>query len=465
MASTVDSMWSDITVNKELVSKLEKFINSDQAYIDVIRNSSVFNTRLAEDRKMRLPYYDVQTGVAQHCTSLWMSSRQRMPGQKEGQIYTYPTKPWMKRRRQYLVAPPKKELLDEEEAGMAMSHEDSRDTTIGKEDTISKEPWFFDENEDVLDFEEPEPESDDDYADTAKPKRRRRIVAPVKAPKREGRARRKGPTHASTDPLTDADKPYLCALCPARYKTRPGLTYHYAHSHKDQPRPPIENPLIVPPPELDHEESNSPMDFEEAGRNYYKLGRGGRSRPSPALATRVPSPQVENTKRRAAAISPPRINPPSPPPPTLIPQVQTPTPVLPAAPTPPAVSQTPSPIKEPLAEAPRAAPSPFCDFCLGDVANNKKTGNSEELVSCADCGRSGHPSCLQFTANMMVSVLKYRWQCIECKCCSLCGTSDNDLLFCDDCDRGYHMYCLKPPLSEPPEGSWSCHLCVREFHK
>ncbi|KAK2703021.1 zinc finger protein ubi-d4-like isoform X4 [Artemia franciscana] len=407
MASTVDSMWSDITVNKELVSKLEKFINSDQAYIDVIRNSSVFNTRLAEDRKMRLPYYDVQTGVAQHCTSLWMSSRQRMPGQKEGQIYTYPTKPWMKRRRQYLVAPPKKELLDEEEAGMAMSHEDSRDTTIGKEDTISKEPWFFDENEDVLDFEEPEPESDDDYADTAKPKRRRRIVAPVKAPKREGRARRKGPTHASTDPLTDADKPYLCAR------------------------------------------------------------RGGRSRPSPALATRVPSPQVENTKRRAAAISPPRINPPSPPPPTLIPQVQTPTPVLPAAPTPPAVSQTPSPIKEPLAEAPRAAPSPFCDFCLGDVANNKKTGNSEELVSCADCGRSGHPSCLQFTANMMVSVLKYRWQCIECKCCSLCGTSDNDeqLLFCDDCDRGYHMYCLKPPLSEPPEGSWSCHLCVREFHK
>ena len=46
-----------------------------------------------------------------------------------------------------------------------------------------QESWFFDENEDILDFEEPEPESDDYYADTAKPKRRRRIVAPVKAPK------------------------------------------------------------------------------------------------------------------------------------------------------------------------------------------------------------------------------------------------------------------------------------------
>lgn len=28
----------------------------------------------------------------------------------------------------------------------------------------------------------------------------------------------------------------------------------------------------------------------------------------------------------------------------------------------------------------------------------------------------------------------------------------DQLLFCDDCDRGYHMYCLKPPIKEPPEG-------------
>jgi len=115
----------------------------------------------------------------------------------------------------------------------------------------------------------------------------------------------------------------------------------------------------------------------------------------------------------------------------------------------------------------RAQPSPYCDFCLGDATENKKSGQAEELVSCADCGRSGHPTCLQFTPNMIISVKQYRWQCIECKCCSLCGNSDNDeqLLFCDDCDRGYHMYCLKPPLSEPPEGSWSCHLCLVVFHR
>ena len=65
-------------------------------------------------------------------------------------------------------------------------------------------------------------------------------------------------------------------------------------------------------------------------------------------------------------------------------------------------------------------------------------------ISCV----SGHPTCLQFTENMLISVKKYPWQCIECKTCTLCGTSENDdkLLFCDDCDRGYHMYCLVPPM-------------------
>ena len=31
----------------------------------------------------------------------------------------------------------------------------------------------------------------------------------------------------------------------------------------------------------------------------------------------------------------------------------------------------------------------YCDFCLGDATDNKKTQQPEELVSCSDCGRSG----------------------------------------------------------------------------
>ena len=36
------------------------------------------------------------------------------------------------------------------------------------------------------------------------------------------------------------------------------------------------------------------------------------------------------------------------------------------------------------------------------------------------------------------------------RCCVL--LPQDQLLFCDDCDRGYHMYCLKPPMVKPPEG-------------
>ncbi|XP_062502093.1 zinc finger protein neuro-d4-like isoform X2 [Corticium candelabrum] len=110
-----------------------------------------------------------------------------------------------------------------------------------------------------------------------------------------------------------------------------------------------------------------------------------------------------------------------------------------------------------------ASPNDYCDFCLGDSVKNKKTNKPETLISCADCGRSGHPTCLQFTPSLTSVVLQYRWQCIECKSCGICGTSDNDdqLLFCDDCDRGFHMFCLNPPMQQPPEGRWSCKLCLR----
>ncbi|XP_078089358.1 uncharacterized protein LOC144506874 [Mustelus asterias] len=70
----------------------------------------------------------------------------------------------------------------------------------------------------------------------------------------------------------------------------------------------------------------------------------------------------------------------------------------------------------------------YCYFCLGGSNMNKKTGRTEELVSCSDCERSGHPTCLQSTINMTATVKTYHWQCIECKSCSLCGTSENDMV-------------------------------------
>lgn len=48
-----------------------------------------------------------------------------------------------------------------------------------------------------------------------------------------------------------------------------------------------------------------------------------------------------------------------------------------------------------------APPNDYCDFCLGDSNMNQKTGQSEELVSCSDCGRSGMARALQTTMSLI----------------------------------------------------------------
>ena len=46
---------------------------------------------------------------------------------------------------------------------------------------------------------------------------------------------------------------------------------------------------------------------------------------------------------------------------------------------------------------------------------------------------------------------------------STTGKSENDdaILFCDNCDRGFHLYCLDPPLKEAPTGTWLCRHCKK----
>ena len=45
--------------------------------------------------------------------------------------------------------------------------------------------------------------------------------------------------------------------------------------------------------------------------------------------------------------------------------------------------------------------------------------------------------------------------------CELCGGGhhENQIILCDRCDRGCHLFCLMPPLDAVPEGEWVCPLC------
>ncbi|XP_025836795.1 zinc finger protein ubi-d4 A-like isoform X2 [Agrilus planipennis] len=423
------------TLNLSNLEKIESFLN-DPAYKEMIENSANYNTRLCIERRLRLPFLDNQTGVAQNHSNLYLPKRQRMPGLNPGQIYTYPRPRWRKKRRQYLLmnsrsfARTADALLEESDLhsisqmeNPSLQDTDSKDSQLLK-DEVSKD-WYYDE-QDMLEmdaYDEPDPDSDLDYEETySKRSKRRKGVgrgrggtdSPNTPGRRKGsgRGRKKG-TH-NFEPVGDPDKPFSCERNSAR--RRPGVNLPSQQSSPQSQAPPNL------PPNLPNQQPTS----------------AGDDPPMPVL---VPEKTIDPPLQSSA-----------------VPSTAT-------APATPSSGALPTSNVEPSKD--KATPSPYCDFCLGDARENKKTGGSEELVSCSDCGRSGHPSCLQFTPNMIISVKKYRWQCIECKCCSVCGTSDNDdqLLFCDDCDRGYHMYCLSPPLTTPPEGSWSCHLCIEHFHK
>ncbi|KAA0184742.1 Histone acetyltransferase [Fasciolopsis buskii] len=84
--------------------------------------------------------------------------------------------------------------------------------------------------------------------------------------------------------------------------------------------------------------------------------------------------------------------------------------------------------------------------------------------------------------DLVARIRLLRWLCVDCKRCCLCqlssntpqpcsapaqseslaidSTSDRDLLLCDSCDRGFHMSCLEPRLTELPEGNWVCPICI-----
>ena len=51
--------------------------------------------------------------------------------------------------------------------------------------------------------------------------------------------------------------------------------------------------------------------------------------------------------------------------------------------------------------------------------------------------------------------------CHKCKK----GDKPEKMLLCDTCDRGWHLYCLTPPLKSIPEGDWSCPKCVDRVSK
>lgn len=175
------------SIDIEIVSlpnlqKIENFIN-DSSYRETLEVSANFNTRLCMERKSRMPFLDPQTGVAQTSCHLYANRRQRMPGFREGQIYSYPSQRWYKPKRQYLQREqnmrPFRNLKgigdisqdginqkEQEAVPVSLQDDSSSLGPMGFEGDISKDgiskgsdelpkDWFYDEME-IHDIDDPE---------------------------------------------------------------------------------------------------------------------------------------------------------------------------------------------------------------------------------------------------------------------------------------------------------------------
>lgn len=51
--------------------------------------------------------------------------------------------------------------------------------------------------------------------------------------------------------------------------------------------------------------------------------------------------------------------------------------------------------------------------------------------------------------------------------CMICRRKSDpeQTLLCDECNKAWHMYCLKPKLKVIPEGEWFCPKCRPEDYK
>ncbi|KAJ7056588.1 hypothetical protein C8F01DRAFT_1154218 [Mycena amicta] len=117
----------------------------------------------------------------------------------------------------------------------------------------------------------------------------------------------------------------------------------------------------------------------------------------------------------------------------------------------------------PISPTPKArSRKRHCNKCTLPVKNSK--AQSERAVTCPECDTTSHIDCLTASGirpRVWDVTSTYDWVCAECKKCEICHEKGDDakVLFCDACDRGWHMDCLEPAVESTPKDDWFCPMC------
>ncbi|XP_064920566.1 zinc finger protein DPF3 isoform X4 [Columba livia] len=235
----------------------------DQFYKEAIEHCRSYNSRLCAERSVRLPFLDSQTGVAQNNCYIWMEKRHRGPGLAPGQLYTYPARCWRKKRRLHPPEDSRLKLLEiKPEVDLPLKKDGftSESTTLEallrgegiekkmdtkEEDTIQEIQRVLENDENADEVNEEEDLEEDIPKRKNRPRGRPKTPTWKKIFQKNARGSGGGRRRNDAASQDDHDKPYVCdnsykqkhnskisdKVCGKRYKNRPGLSYHYAHTH------------------------------------------------------------------------------------------------------------------------------------------------------------------------------------------------------------------------------------------
>lgn len=93
-------------------------------------------------------------------------------------------------------------------------------------------------------------------------------------------------------------------------------------------------------------------------------------------------------------------------------------------------------------------------LCIYQLEKSIAWEKSVNRVVSARCGSGGTPQ--PGPPRTTAAEPRSPQTCLVCRR----GDDDEHLLLCDGCDRGCHLYCHRPKMTEVPEGDWFCSVCV-----
>ena len=115
-----------------------------------------------------------------------------------------------------------------------------------------------------------------------------------------------------------------------------------------------------------------------------------------------------------------------------------------------------------------------CEACL-------RSGGGSMLLRCEhgkgtnnQCTEHLHPLCAEITDRLRVVNKASNGDVIGFKCaihsywgldlCEICnrGNRQDQMIECDGCKRGCHLFCMQPPRTTVPDDDWFCQSCLKK---